>query len=126
MAEGAGSEERTAGDWTRRRRLNKLSCADWLPYDRGFVSELPGSKDERRSGDRLITGRRVPHRGPVAGSAHQWTARCQPPGVAVGGLRQPWSVGWAMRAMAQIKPTISRAIAVVTTTFGLPAAASRR
>ena len=56
VAEGAGSEERTAGDRTRRRRLNKLSCADWLPHDRGFVSELPGSKDERRSGDRLITG----------------------------------------------------------------------
>jgi hypothetical protein len=28
--------------------------------------------------------------------------------------------------MAQMKPTISRAIAVVTTTFGLPAAARRR
>src|SRR5258707_10626973 len=55
-AEGAGSEERTAGDRTRRRRLNKLSCADWLPHDRGFVSGLPRSKDERRSGDRLITG----------------------------------------------------------------------
>src|SRR5246127_1461878 len=40
----------------RRRRLNKLSCAGWLPHDRGFVSGLPHSKDERRSGDRLITG----------------------------------------------------------------------
>jgi hypothetical protein len=30
-----------------------------------------------------------------------------------------------MRAIAQMKPTISRAIAVVTTTFGLPEAASR-
>jgi hypothetical protein len=28
-----------------------------------------------------------------------------------------------MRAIAQMKPTISRAIAVVTTTFGLPIAA---
>jgi hypothetical protein len=55
-AEGASSEERTAGDRTRRRRLNKLSCADWLPHDRGFVWGLPRSKDERRSGDRLITG----------------------------------------------------------------------
>ena len=33
---------------------------------------------------------------------------------------------WAIARIAQIKPTISRAIAVVTTTFGLPAAASRR
>src|SRR4029077_19430679 len=34
--------------------------------------------------------------------------------------------GCAMRAVAQMKPTISRAIAVVTTTFGLPPAARRR
>src|SRR5262249_15790576 len=33
-----GSEVRTAGDRTRRRRLNKLSYAGWLPHDRGFVS----------------------------------------------------------------------------------------
>jgi hypothetical protein len=36
------------------------------------------------------------------------------------------SAGCAIRAIAQITPTISRAIAVLTTTFGLPAAASRR
>src|SRR5271168_2324760 len=35
---------RKAGDRTRRRRLNKLSCAGWLPHDRGFVSGLPRSK----------------------------------------------------------------------------------
>ena len=56
VAEEVGSEMRTAGDRTRRRRLNKLSCAGWLPHDRGFVSGLPRSKDEHRSGDRLITG----------------------------------------------------------------------
>src|SRR6516162_11345651 len=55
-AEEVGSEVRTAGDRTRRRRLSKLSCADWLPHDRGFVSGLPRSKDESRSRDRLITG----------------------------------------------------------------------
>jgi hypothetical protein len=55
-AEEVGSEMRTAGDRTSRRRLNKLSCAGWLPHDRSFVSGLPRSKDERRSGDRLITG----------------------------------------------------------------------
>ena len=32
---------RTAGDRTRRRRLNKLSCAGWVPHDRGSVSGLP-------------------------------------------------------------------------------------
>ena len=47
---------RRAGGRTRRRRLNKLSCAGWVPHDRGFVSGLPHSRDEHRSGDRLITG----------------------------------------------------------------------
>ena len=36
------------------------------------------------------------------------------------------SSGCATRAIAQVKPTSSRAIAVVTTTFGLPIAARRR
>jgi hypothetical protein len=47
---------RTAGDRTRRRRLNKLSCAGWIPHDRGSASGLPRSRDEHRSVDRLITG----------------------------------------------------------------------
>ena len=51
--------------------------------------------------------------GPIRGAAAHWQA---------GQSR----AGWAMRAIAQIKPTISRAIAVVTTTFGLPDAANRR
>src|SRR3954462_7382955 len=32
-----GSWMRIAGNGTRRRRLNKLSCADWVPHDRGSV-----------------------------------------------------------------------------------------
>ena len=39
-----------AGGRTQRRRFNKLSCAGWLPHYRSFVSGLPRSKDERRSG----------------------------------------------------------------------------
>ena len=31
----------TAGGRAERRRLSKLSCAGWLPHDRGFVLELP-------------------------------------------------------------------------------------
>src|SRR6516164_8532972 len=82
VAEEVGSEMRTAGDRTRRRRLNKLSCAGWLPHDRGFVSGLPRSKDERRSGDRLITGQEGSHRGPVTGSAHQRCVfGCRPPAL---------------------------------------------
>jgi hypothetical protein len=61
---------RTARDRTRRRRLNKLSCAGWVPHDRGSVSGLPRSRVERRSGDRLITGTRVPHRGPASSNVH--------------------------------------------------------
>jgi hypothetical protein len=57
MAEEVGSKVRTAGDRTRRRRFNKLSCAGWIPHDRGSVLGLPRSRDEHRSGDRLITGR---------------------------------------------------------------------
>ena len=34
----------TAGGRAVRRRLSKLSCAGWLPHDRGFVSELPLSR----------------------------------------------------------------------------------
>jgi hypothetical protein len=45
---------RKAGNRTRRRRLNKLSCAGWLPHDRGSVSGLPQSSGEHRSWDRLI------------------------------------------------------------------------
>jgi hypothetical protein len=45
LAEEVGAEVRTAGDRTRRRRLSKLSCAGWVPHDRGFVSGLPRSKD---------------------------------------------------------------------------------
>jgi hypothetical protein len=39
-------------------------------------------------------------------------------------FRRPGQMGssCAMRAIAQMKPTISRAIAVLTTTFGLPIA----
>ena len=56
----------TAGDRTRRRRLNKLSCAGWVPHDRGSVSGLPRSRIERRSRDRLITGTRISHLGPAS------------------------------------------------------------
>jgi hypothetical protein len=45
------------------------------------------------------------------------------------GLRNLYPIaglGCTIRAIAQMKPAIGRAIAVVTTTFGLPAAARRR
>jgi hypothetical protein len=41
--------KRRADGGALRRRLSKLSCAGWLPHDRGFVSGLPRSKRERRS-----------------------------------------------------------------------------
>jgi Transposase IS116/IS110/IS902 family len=39
IRDGGGAlpdQVRSAGDRTRRRRLNKLSCAGWIPHDRGF------------------------------------------------------------------------------------------
>ncbi len=38
----------TAGGRDQRRRLNKLSCAGWLPHDRGFVSGCLVLDGERR------------------------------------------------------------------------------
>lgn len=82
-----------------------------------------GLRSERRHG-RLITGHEdsLPRSAP--GLAHQRAERASlfyadcvtaEPGTDV-----------TDRAMAQMKPTISRAIAVVTTTFGFPAMTSRR
>src|ERR687891_1852736 len=45
-----------AGGGVSRRRLNKLSCAGWLPHDRGFVSGLPRSRGRASASGRLITG----------------------------------------------------------------------
>ena len=120
---------RRAGDKTRRRRLNKLSCAGWVPHDRGFVSGLPHSKDERRSGDRLITAREGSPPWPCLQPCASVTLCPAAPHLF---RVRGWSAldqtraGCARRAIAQMKPTISRAIAVVTTTFGLPVAARRR
>jgi hypothetical protein len=47
VAEVVGSDVRTAGP--EDRRFNKLSCAGWVPHDRGLVSGLPHSRDEHRS-----------------------------------------------------------------------------
>src|SRR5271156_6414634 len=109
-------EMRKAGDRTRRRRLNKLSCAGWLPHDRGSVSGLPHSRSEHRSLDRLIAVQEdSPPRSclqPCASDLLVGLFLC-----LVQQLSQE-SLGCAMRAIAQMKPTISRAMAVVTTTFG--------
>jgi len=74
-------------------------------------------KDERRR-CRLITGTRVPHRVPSP------TLRIGRVEVSFFSVSLPRQVlaGVTVRAMAQTKPAISRAIAVVATTFGLPAA----
>src|SRR3979409_2287725 len=87
-------------------------------------------RDERRSEDRLITAREGSPPRPCP-------QPCAPPTLCPAApphrfwLRW-WSAldqtraGCARRAIAHMKPTISRAIAVVTTTFGLPVAAMRR
>src|SRR6516165_2999008 len=94
VAEEVGSEVRTAGDRTRRRRLNKLSCAGWLPHDRGFVSGLPRSKGERRSEDRLITGQEGSPPWSCRRRCAPWICWRRPPFRAAGdGLDQAESDG---------------------------------
>ena len=112
-----------------RRRLSKLSYAGWVPHDRGFVLGLPLSRIELRS-CRLITGHEVSPPRSVPSVAHRHRGRdylssseiipssaCE--------LAQA-ALGSAVRAIAQINPTISRAIAVVITTLVFPAAARCR
>lgn len=74
-------------------------------------------KDERRQ-CRLITGARIPHRVPSP------TLRIGRVKVLLFSVHLPHQVlaCVTVRAIAQMKPAISRAIAVVATTFGLPAA----
>jgi len=104
------------GDGTKAT-VGKLSYAGWIPRDRGFVLGLPLSKDERRR-CRLITGTRVPHRVPSPtlriGRVEVWLFSVYLPHQVLAGV--------TVRAIAQMKPAISRAIAVVATTFGFPAA----
>ena len=119
---------RRAGDRTRRRRLNKLSCAGWIPHDRGFVSGLPHSRERasiRRSAHNRPGGFPTVAL-PPALRICGFVALSRFPRVAPFGRCAHARSGWASRAIAQINPTISRAIMVVTTTFGLPAAAKRR
>ena len=61
--------KRLAGDGASRRRLNKLSCAGWLPHDRGFVSGLPRSKGRASASGRLLTGDEDSPTGPAARQA---------------------------------------------------------
>jgi hypothetical protein len=61
--------KRLAGGGVSRRRLNKLSCAGWLPHDRGFVSGLPRSKGRASADGRLITGDEGSPTGPAARQA---------------------------------------------------------
>ena len=105
---------RTAGDKTRRRRLNKLSCADWVPHDRGSVSGLPRSKVEHRSGGPAHNR----HEGSPPWSCLQQCA----PRI----FRPPFSLVQFRRPGQMSSGCATRAIAVVTTTFGLPIAARRR
>ena len=99
-----------------RRRLSRLSYAGWLPHDRGFVLGLPRSGSERRLHRHRLT--MLPEDSPPRSTpslAHRQDRSA--PTLAV--ERQALT-GVTTRAMAQMNPTISRAIAVVATTFGLP------
>ena len=48
LSDGGSDTKLLAGGGLSRRRLNKLSCAGWLPHDRGFVSGLPKGRASAR------------------------------------------------------------------------------
>jgi hypothetical protein len=76
---------------------------------------------------RLITGDEGSPPGPVAHQALRYKVRAiRSPSLACESDYPIAGFGCTIRAIAQMKPTISRAIAVITTTLGLPAAARRR
>jgi hypothetical protein len=90
---------------------------------------LPHSKDERRSGDRLITAREGSPPWPclelcTSATLCPATPHSVPAATVVGARSNRSRLREA--GNRQMKPAISRAIAVVTTTFGLPVAAKRR
>lgn len=98
----------------QRRRLIKLSCAGWLPQDRGFVSGLPLSNSEHRPWAAHNRREGSPPR-PASSFRHRMRE-----------LLQAVEEIFTSRAIAQMNPTISRAIAVTTMTFCFPAATSLR
>ena len=54
---GADFRDAQGGQRGQRRRLSKLSCAGWIPHDRGFVLRLPQSRGRAPVKNRLIAGR---------------------------------------------------------------------
>ena len=74
-------------------------------------------RGERRHG-RLITG----HEGSPPRSVPNPAHRKGRASFSLLSLRRQARAGVTVQAMAQMKPAISRAIAVVATTFGFPAA----
>ncbi len=102
------------GDGTKTT-VGKLSYAGWIPHDRGFVLGLPRSK--RRASTLSAHNR---HEGSPPRSVPNPAHRKDRSNVPLSVLQV--LAGVTVRAIAQMKPAISRAIAVVATTFGLPAA----
>ena len=97
-----------------RRRLSILLCAGWIPHDRGCVLELPLSENERQPFKDWLT--MLPKGSPPCSTpslAHQLNGAF---------VLNECQVGVTSCAIAQMKPTISRAIAVLATTVGLPQA----
>jgi len=93
---GAGFRDAHGRRRGRRRRLSKLSCAGWLPHDRGFVPGLPRSRSERRSG-RLITEREG---SPTAPRLQPWA-----PAATSGVVRKPDAAGPHARSPTESRPS---------------------
>jgi hypothetical protein len=81
LVSGKTAARLNKGGRDQRRRLNKLSCAGWLPHDPGFRLGLPRSRRERRPGPAHNRSRGFPDRAlPPAVSAWRcgWCGPCPP------------------------------------------------
>jgi hypothetical protein len=112
---------------TEPKDAGEQALMGWLPHDHGFVLGLPCAR------------RRASVRRPAHNSSRGFPtvvlSTAVPSGILSSSIHfvpfvreidQAANIGCTMRAMDEVKPTISRGIAVVTITFGFPAAASRR
>ena len=124
-AGGAGEAQLSRQSRARRRAWRSVGVMARSPIRGLGIFSLHGNRDchvcQLKLGSSVGAG---PGRA-AAVKAGRSIAQAIAEGAREAVSGQP-GVGWAIRAIAQTKPTISRAIAVVTTTFGLPAAASRR
>jgi hypothetical protein len=136
-----------AGDRAKERRLIRLLSAGWLPHDQGSSRGFLASSERAWAVEFAMSASATPAsnlrmRGfptlscPDARFGHRWCKRRQVSSACVVDVdvddqaalttSLTTAFGSTSRAMAQIKPTSSRATATIAFGAGLPAATSLR